>query len=292
VCTTSVTDQGQGTRTALIQIIAEEMGVDPAAVVIVSGDTASAPMGGGAWASRGTALGGEAALRAAKKLKQNILAIAAALLQSDSGALLITSGNIVNAAGMMQMNLKEVAHAALHRSHLIPLDELPPLEIVESCVPRGVPYVAANGIQAALVEIDPEVGTVEVLDFWVVEDCGRVINPLLVDEQIRGGVVQGIGAALFEQCAYSETAQLQNGSLADYLVPMAGEMPDIRIAHVETPTSATSLGSRGVGEAGTVGAAAAIWVAVNDALSPFGATVTSQPFTPEHIVERITAARR
>ena len=158
-------------------------------------------------------------------------------------------------------------------------------------MPRGVPYVAANGIQAALSRSMPNSAPWQVLDFWVVEDCGRVINPLLVDEQIRGGVVQGIGAALFEQCVYSETPASERQP-ADYLVPMAGEMPDIRIAHVETPTSATSLGARGVGEAGTVGAGAAIWVAVNDALSPFGATVTSQPFTPEHIVERITAARR
>jgi aerobic carbon-monoxide dehydrogenase large subunit len=118
-----------------------------------------------------------------------------------------------------------------------------------------------------------------------------VINPLLVDEQIRGGVVQGIGAALYEECIYGDTGQLQNGSLADYLVPMAAEMPDIRVAHVETPTGVTTLGARGVGEAGAVGAAAAIWTAVNDALGPLGATVTAQPMTPEHVLGRIAAAR-
>jgi carbon-monoxide dehydrogenase large subunit len=124
-----------------------------------------------------------------------------------------------------------------------------------------------------------------------VDDCGRVINPQLVDEQIRGGVVQGIGAALYEQCIYGDDGQLENGSLVDYLVPMAGEMPDIHVTHVETPTSATTLGARGVGEAGTVGAAAAIWTAVNDALAPFGATVTSQPITPEHVLDRIAISR-
>ena len=129
------------------------------------------------------------------------------------------------------------------------------------------------------------------LDVWVVDDCGRVINPLLVDEQIRGGVVQGIGAALYEECIYGDTGQLQNGSLADYLVPMAAEMPDIHVAHVETPTGVTTLGARGVGEAGAVGAAAAIWTAVNDALSPLGATVTAQPMTPEHVLARIAAAK-
>ena len=140
------------------------------------------------------------------------------------------------------------------------------------------------------MEVDPGLGTIRVLGFWVVDDCGKVINPLLVDEQIRGGVVQGIGAALYEQCIYSEAAQLENGSLMDYLVPMAGEMPDIHVAHMATPTSTTALGARGVGEAGTVGAAAAIWTAVNDALIPLGATVTSQPFTPEHVLDRIELA--
>jgi CO/xanthine dehydrogenase Mo-binding subunit len=289
-CATSITDQGQGTRTALVQIVAEEIGVDPAAVEIVSGDTGSTPFGGGAWGSRGLALGGEAALRAARKLKQNILAIAGSSLQADPATLRIEGSKIINAAGLAQMSLAELAAAVSYRSHTLPLDQLPPLEIVESYAPRDTPYIAANGIQAAHVEVDPGLGTIRVLGFWVVDDCGKVINPLLVDEQIRGGVVQGIGAALYEQCIYSEAAQLENGSLMDYLVPMAGEMPDIHVAHMATPTSTTALGARGVGEAGTVGAAAAIWTAVNDALIPLGATVTSQPFTPEHVLDRIELA--
>jgi carbon-monoxide dehydrogenase large subunit len=289
-CETSITDQGQGTRTGLTQVVAQELGTEPDLVEVVSGDTATTPMGGGAWASRGAALGGEAALRAARKLKRNILTIAASMLQADASALRLEGGSIVNAAGLEQMKLADVAAAAFYRSHLVPLDELPPLEIVESYAPRDIPYIAANGIQAAHVEVDVDLGTTRVLDFWVVEDCGRVINPLLVDEQIRGGVVQGIGSALYEQCIYSAEGQLENGSLMDYLVPMAGEMPDIHIAHIETPTSATALGSRGVGEAGTVAAGAAIWTAVNDALSPLGATVTSQPFTPEHVLDCLSSA--
>jgi CO/xanthine dehydrogenase Mo-binding subunit len=290
-CETSITDQGQGTPTALVQIVAQELGVAPDTIDVVSGDTATAPMGGGAWASRGAALGGEAALRAARRLKQNILAIAGSLLQADATALRLDRGSIVNAAGLAQMTIADVSTAAFYRSHTIPLDDIPPLEAVESFAPRQVPYVAANGIQAAHVEVDAELGTIRVLDFWVAEDCGRVINPLLVDEQIRGGVVQGIGAALYEQCIYSREGQLENGSLADYLVPMAGEMPDIRIAHVETPTPVSLLGARGVGEAGTVAAGAAIWTAVNDALSPLGAVVTTQPITPEHVLDCIDRAR-
>ena len=289
-CETSITDQGQGTRTGLTQIVAQELGIEPDVVEVVSGDTATAPMGGGAWASRGVALGGEAALRASQKLKLNILKIAGSMLQAEASTLRLERGSIVNAAGLAQMKLADVAAAAFYRSHLVPLDEMPPLEIVESHAPRDIPYIAANGIQAAHVEVDVDLGTIRVLDFWVVEDCGRVINPLLVDEQIRGGVVQGIGSALYEQCIYSAEGQLENGSLMDYLVPMAGEMPDIHIAHIETPTSATALGSRGVGEAGTVAAGAAIWTAVNDALSPLGATVTSQPFTPEHVLDCLSRA--
>jgi carbon-monoxide dehydrogenase large subunit len=189
------------------------------------------------------------------------------------------------------MSLAELATAVCYRAHTIPLDELPAVEIVESYAPRDVPYIASNGIQAAHVEIDPGLGTIRLIDFWVVDDCGRVVNPLLVDEQIRGGVVQGIGAALYEQCVYSDNGQLENASLADYLVPMASEMPDIHIAHVATPTTTTTLGARGVGEAGAVAGAAAIWTAVNDALLPLGAIVTSQPFTPEHILARIAHAR-
>ena len=286
-CATSITDQGQGTPTALIQVIADEMGLDPDMVAVMSGDTLSTPHGGGAWASRGTALGAEAALRAARRLRRNILEIAASLLQSDASTLRVVNGEVCNDAGLFQMTVADIAGAALYRSHTIPLADLPLLDVTESFAPRDVPYISANGIQAAHVEVDVELGTVRVLGFWVVDDCGRVINPLLVDEQLRGGVVQGIGAALYEECIYGETGQLENGSLADYAVPMASEMPDIQVAHVETPSSLTTLGARGVGEAGAVGAAAAIWTAVNDALSPFGATVSRQPITPEHILDRL-----
>lgn len=291
-CETSITDQGQGTRTALSQIVAQELGVEADAIEVLSGDTATSPMGGGAWASRGAALGGEAALRAARKLRLNVLTIAGSMLQTEASALRLEGGSIVNAAGLPQMKLADIAATVFYRSHMVPLDELPPLEIVESYAPRDVPYIASNGIQAAHVEIDPDLGTVRVLDFWVVEDCGRAVNPRLVDEQIRGGVAQGIGSALFEECIYSPEGQLQNGNLADYLVPMSGEMPNIAIAHVETPARQTALGARGVGEAGTVAAGAAIWCAVNDALSPFGVTVSNQPITPEHIRDCLARVRR
>src|SRR6516164_3550182 len=123
-----------------------------------------------------------------------------------------------------------------------------------------------------------------------VDDCGRVINPLLVDEQVRGGIVQGIGAVLFEECIYSDDANLLNGTMADYLVPMAAEMPDIVLDHVETPEPSTRLGAKGIGEGGLIGAMGSVWVAVNDALKPLGAKVRHQPFTPERILDAL--ARR
>jgi len=135
--------------------------------------------------------------------------------------------------------------------------------------------------------VDVETGFVKLLKHWCVEDCGTVINPMLVDEQVRGGIVQGIGAALYEHCLYSPEGQLLNGNLADYLVPMAGEMPDIVVAHVSTPTKTSELGAKGAGEAGTAGAPGAIMNALNDALAPFKARVTAQPFTPERVLRAL-----
>ncbi len=142
-------------------------------------------------------------------------------------------------------------------------------------------------MQGCHVELDVETGFVKILKHWVVEDCGRIINPLLVDEQVRGGVVQGLGAAFFEECRYDENGQLTNGSLADYLVPMACEMPDIAIAHIETPTADTALGAKGCGEAGTAAASAAALNAVNDAMAPFGASIAQIPMTPTRLLRAL-----
>ena len=157
--------------------------------------------------------------------------------------------------------------------------------LVISCL--KYPFLLTNGVQASYVEVDTETGIIKLLKHFVVEDCGRVINPQLVDEQIRGGVVQGIGGALFEHCIYSDNGQLMNGTMADYLVPLSSEMPDIVVGHIETPTETSELGAKGAGEAGTGGAPAAILNAVNDAIKPFHARVTEQPITPQHVLRAI-----
>src|SRR5262249_5152776 len=165
------------------------------------------------------------------------------------------------------------------------------LSVTANFVANGKTYYMANGAQASYVEVDCETGFITMLGQWAVDDCGRMINPLLVDEQIRGGIVQGIGAVLFEECVYSEDANLLNGTMADYIVPMAGEMPDILVEHVETLELSTRLGAKGVGEGGLIGAMGSMWVAVNDALKPLGARARDQPFTPERILDALARGR-
>ena len=284
-CAVGCTDQGQGTATGIAHTVADAIGVPFDAVAVESGDSAG-PYGGGAWASRGLSIGGEAAYRAAQKLRAQLLAVAAALLQARADTLTIRGGNILDrAGGTHRMTLAELGTVAHFRPDQLPPGIEPQLSATHHYAPRDVPYFVANGAQASYLEVDADTGVIKLLGHWVVDDCGRAINPMLVDEQIRGGVVQGIGAVLFEECLYDDAGQLLTGTLADYLVPMAAEMPDIAIAHLaETPQPGTALGVKGVGEAGTVGASAALWCAVNDAPRPLGATMTRQPFTPERVL--------
>jgi carbon-monoxide dehydrogenase large subunit len=287
-CAISVTEQGQGTEAMVAQIAASVLGVPLARVRVVTGDTERTPYGGGTWGSRGTGIGGEAAFQAAKALKANILALAGAILQSPPAALDLRDGFVVDGdTGAQRVGLDEIGRVGYFRGDTLPPDVQPELVATRHYMPRAYPFAFTNGIQASWVEVDPETGFLRLLKHWVVEDCGRVVNPLLVDEQIRGGVVQGLGGALFEECLYDKAGQLLNGSLADYLVPMAAEMPDIVVAHVETPTATSELGAKGAGEAGTGGAPAAVMNAVNDALLPLGAHVTEQPITPQRILRAL-----
>jgi aerobic carbon-monoxide dehydrogenase large subunit len=287
---TSITEQGQGSESLTAQIVGSVLGVSMEKVRVILGDTDQTPYGGGTWASRGAGIGGEAALQAAKVLKRNILDVAAAILQSTPSELDIANNQIVNASdGKPRIELRELARIVYFRPDTLPPGIQPELMATRHYVPREYPFAFTNGVQASWLEVDIDTGFVKLLKHWVVEDCGTIINPLLVDEQIRGGVVQGLGAALFEKCLYDERGQLTNANMAEYLVPMSGEMPDIDIGHVVSPTSDSELGAKGAGEAGTAGAAAVVANAVNDALSPFGAIITEIPLTPELI---LTALKR
>jgi carbon-monoxide dehydrogenase large subunit len=281
----SVTEQGQGTDAIFGQIAASAVGVTIEKVRMITGDTGVTPYGGGTWASRGAGIGGEAVLLAGRALRSNLLDVAAAVLKTDKAKLDIAGNEVVSRLTReAKMPLAELGRIGYFRPDTLPLDFQSELTVTRHYTPRQYGFTFTNGIQASYVEVDPDTGFVKLLKHWCVEDCGTVINPMLVDEQIRGGVVQGIGAALYEECLYGPDGQLLNGNMADYLVPMAGEMPDIVCAHIETPTKQSQLGAKGVGEAGTAGAPGAVMNAINDALAPLGARVTQMPFTPERIL--------
>jgi carbon-monoxide dehydrogenase large subunit len=285
LCSVGVTEQGQGTDTIMAQIAATALGVPLDNVRVISGDTDATPYGGGTFGSRAAAIGGEAVYQAARDLRDEIVAIAGVLLQADPATLDIRDGMVVNQAdGAKRLSLAEIGHIGHFRLGQLPNSVQPLLSHTRRFRLNDDLYIFTNGIHGAYVEVDTDTGFVRLLRHWVVEDCGRVINPQLADEQVRGGCVQGLGGALYEHCLYDAAGQLINGTMADYLVPMAAEMPDIDVVHVQTPTSVSELGAKGVGESGTGAAPAAVMNAVNDALQPFGARVTAQPITPESIL--------
>jgi carbon-monoxide dehydrogenase large subunit len=284
----SVGEQGQGAEAIFAQIAADAVGVAIERVRVVTGDTDTTPYGGGTWASRGAGIGGEAVLLAGRVLRDNILATAAAILQRERDSLKVFRGTVVDAAsGERLLDLAELGRIAYFRSDTLPKGHTPELMVTRHCAQREYPFIFTNGVQVSHVEVDVDTGFVRLLKHWAVEDCGRVINPMLVDEQMRGAIVQGIGGALFEECLYDTDGTLRNGNMADYLVPMAAEMPDIIVSHVQSPTKSSLLGAKGAGEAGTAGAPGAVMNAINDALAPFGVRVSSQPITPEKILRAL-----
>jgi carbon-monoxide dehydrogenase large subunit len=288
LCATGVTEQGQGTDAMLAQVVASAVGVPLEAVRVLTGDTLAAPYGGGTWASRGAGIGGEAALLAGRALRENVLRVAGAILGAEPLDLDLRRGKVVDAvSGEVKLDLAELGRIAYFRPDTLPKDFQAELTVTRFYVPRHQGFAFTNGIQLAHVEVDVETGLVRLLRHWVVEDCGRMVNPRLVAEQLRGAIVQGLGAALWEQCVYDEAGQLLTGTLMDYLVPMAPEVPEIVVGHVETPTAFAEGGFKGAGEAGTAGAPGAVLNAVNDALAPFGARVSRQPITPDVVLRAL-----
>jgi carbon-monoxide dehydrogenase large subunit len=280
---TGVTDQGQGTRTALAQIVADELGIGIDAITVVCGDTAMVPYGGGTWASRGMPIGGSATLLAARALCDRLRKVGAALLEAHEDDVEVRDGTVgVKGAADRALTLSALARAAHFRSN-----ELRGVEpSVEATVHYTNPaaWTFTNGAHLAMVEIDVETGRVRLLKYVAVDDCGRIVNPALVDGQVRGGVVQGIGGALMEHCVYDDAGQLLTSTLMDYAIPTAADLPAIEVHHLETPAPNLAGGFKGAGEAGTAGAPAAILNAVNDALAPRGAMITTQPLTPERVL--------
>src|SRR3989454_753333 len=286
-----VTDQGQGTPTAFAQIVADELGISPDSVAVRSGDTALMPYGGGTWASRGMPIGGSATLLAARALAERIRGVAATLLEAHPDDIRLSDGRVaVSGAPDRGMTLGDLARTVHFRSN-----ELKGLEPnLEATVhfPNAPPRAVTNGAHLAVVEVDTETGRVSVLRYAAVDDCGRVVNPALVEGQTAGGVAQGLGGALMEHCAYDGAGQPLCGTLMDYAVPTAADVPPLELHHLETPAPSIAGGYKGAGEAGTTGAPAAILNAVNDALAPFGVMITDQPITAERVVRAVREGGR
>ncbi|PYN02854.1 MAG: carbon monoxide dehydrogenase [Candidatus Rokuibacteriota bacterium] len=286
-----VTDQGQGTPTAFAQIIADELGIAPEAVAVRSGDTALMPYGGGTWASRGTPIGGSATLLAARALGEKIRRAAATLLEAHPDDLRLANGRVsVSGAPDRGLTLADLARTVHFRS--TELKGLEPSLDATVHFTNAQPWTFTNGAHLAVVEIDVDSGRVRILRYVAVDDCGRIVNPALVEGQIAGGIAQGLGGALMEHCAYDDAGQPLCGTLMDYAVPTAADVPPLELHHLETPAPSIAGGYKGAGEAGTTGAPAAILNAVNDALAPLGAAITDQPITPERVVNALRESGR
>jgi carbon-monoxide dehydrogenase large subunit len=288
---TGAAAQGQGLHTVLAQITADTLGVDLANVTVRSADTGMFPLGLGTVASRVAVTAGSSVHLAAERTRAKALKLAATLLEVGEQDLVIERG-VVHPTGVpdMKVTLGELAsRLAGDMGAPVPAGLEPSLEATAYHNARQPVY--ANGCQVVEVEVDVETGAVKILRYAVAHDCGRLLNPMLVDGQIIGGVVHGIGNALYERMAYDESGQPITTNLAEYLMPLASEMPRIEIAHHETLSPSNPLGIKGAGEGGTIPAPAAVIAAVEDALQPFGVRIAEYPLSPERIVTLIAAAR-
>src|SRR6185503_4947478 len=273
-----VTSQGQGLETTMAQLAAAELGLTSAAVRVVLGDTDATPFGLGAFASRQAVIGGGAAVRAARAVRDKALRVAAHLLEAAAEDLTLGDGQaFVRGVPGRAVTLAEIARIAHLETHRLPADLEPGLDATRFYDPiRGT---FAAGAQAAVVEVEPETGIITIRRYVCVEDTGRVINPLIVEGQVQGAIAQGIGGALMEHHVYDASGQLLTGTFMEYAMPTAATIPRLEITHLEEP-AANIIGVRGVGEGGTLGPAAVLANAVADALSSLGVEPDALPLTP------------
>ncbi|MBO0751624.1 MAG: molybdopterin-dependent oxidoreductase, partial [Bradyrhizobiaceae bacterium] len=283
-----IASHGQGLETTLAQIIADDLGAQFLDIRIIHGDSDAVPMSTGTYASRSAVLGGGAARQASLMLRDKIKRVAARLMEASADDIDVSDSKAVIAGTDRAVSFEEIAKAVYSDMKTLPLEARE--ELTASCTYDPVNGTTAAATHIAAVEIDPATCRVRIHNYVVAEDCGRIINPMIVDGQVHGGVVQGIGAALYEEIVYGEDGQLRTGTLADYVIPAAGDVPLIDVVHVETE-SATAGGHRGMGEGGTIGAPAAIANAIADALSPVGACVDVLPMTPERIFRAMEQAK-
>jgi carbon-monoxide dehydrogenase large subunit len=283
-----ISSHGQGLETSLAQVIADELGARLEDIQVYQADSAVVAHGTGTYASRSAVLAGGAATRAARGLKAKLVKVAAHLLEAAAEDLEVADGTVTVAGTDRSITFKALAKAAYSEMGRLPPETREPLEDTQSYDPIvGTTTTATHVVRA---EIDPKTYQVTLDRYVVAEDCGRIINPMIVDGQIHGAVAQGIGAALFEEVVYDADGQLRTATLADYVIPAAGEVPPVATVHIES-AAATVGGFRGMGEGGTIGAPAAVANALADALAPLGLEVTELPMTPERLFRLIQTAK-
>jgi carbon-monoxide dehydrogenase large subunit len=286
---TGISPHGQGQETTFAQIVADVLGVDPEAVTVTHGDTQMG-MGYGTGGSRGTAIGGAAVYKAAGQVREKMRQIAAHLLEAAPDDLELQSGAwSVQGVPGRAVSVAQIAQAA-HTPAKLPQGMDPGLATTAAFDPGGT--TAPFGTHIAFVEIARETGVVTVLRYVAADDCGAIISPQLVDGQVLGGVAQGIAQALYEELVYDEHGQLLTGTLMDYHLPRADQLPNATLVHTHTPTPLNPLGVKGIGEAATIGSTPAIVNAVHDALAPFGVRHVDMPLTPQKMWKTLSSVLR
>jgi carbon-monoxide dehydrogenase large subunit len=283
-----IQSHGQGLETTLAQVAHQELGIDFDRIAVRHGDTAVCPFGMGTFASRSMVMAGGAVAKASRQLAARIRPVAAQLLQCPPDEVTLRDGRAWGPSG--DVGLEEVGRIAYVRQEGLPRDADPTLEVTVTYSPDIDTGVFCYSTHAAVVAVDPDTGHVEILDYAVVEDCGTVVNPMIVDGQIVGGVAQGIGNALYEEIPYDAQGQPLATTLADYLLPGATAIPHIKIGHMCTPAMFTEYGMKGMGEGGAISPPAAIANALRDALAGIGAEVCETPITPRRVMTAIVAA--
>jgi aerobic carbon-monoxide dehydrogenase large subunit len=291
VVTTGATAQGQGVKTMLAQLAADVLRVAPHDIHVIDGDTAASPLGLGAFASRQAVTAGNAVHHAARIVADKIFATAAVMMEASAEDLELAGGAVqVKGVPGMKRGIAEIARALSGVPGLaLPGGLAPGLAAAVDYAPPSMTYT--NGTHVVEAEVDPLTGAVRLIRYVVVHDCGRIINPMMLDGQVLGGVVNGIGATLYEWMQYSHDGQPLTVNYADYLLPTADTIPPIEIHHMESPTPVNPLGVKGAAESGTIGAPAAIVAAIEDALSPFGVVIRDLPVTPARLRALIAAAK-
>jgi aerobic carbon-monoxide dehydrogenase large subunit len=287
---TGTSPHGQGLDTSFAQIAADRLGLDPAQIEVIHGDTDQGPWGWDTYGSRSLAVGGEAVARAADKVQEKAKQICAALLEAAPEDIELSDGKFrVRGSPDKAKTMAEVAGAAHIPPQELPGDIELGLEATAAYDPEN--FVFPFGAHACVVDVDPETGKVDVVRYVAVDDCGPAVNPTLIDGQVHGGVTHAIGQALYEQVVYDEQGQLVTGTFVDYALPTAAEVPSFETDRTETPSPVNSLGVKGIGEAGTIAATPAVTAAVLDALAPLGVEWIDMPLTPRRVWEAIEKAK-